>query len=102
MKASKVKYYQENKECVKERARQYYEENKEAKTEYQRNYCETHKAEINERARKYRSRNREQIMKHAYEQIECECGASFMRQNKLRHERTNKHKDYLKSLEQVD
>ena len=26
----------------------------------------------------------------------------FMRQNKLRHERTNKHQEYLKSLEPVD
>ena len=100
VKASKDKYYQENRECVKERSKKHYEENKEAKTEYQRNYHETHKEEINERARKYRIKHREQIMKHAYEQIECECGASFMRQNKLRHERTNKHQEYLKSIKQ--
>ena len=102
VKASKDRYYQENKELVKERTRQYYKDNRDAKIEYAKNYCEAHKEKINERAQQYRIKNHDKIREYAYEKVKCECGSSFMRQNKLRHERTQKHQDYLKTLDPVN
>ena len=100
VKASKDKYYENKKELVKERAKKHYEEHREAKIEYQKQYSEENKEKIKETRQIYRMNNREKIMKQAYERLTCDCGTVFMRQNKLRHERSKKHQEYLKSLEQ--
>ena len=102
VKKQKAIYYDKNKELVKQRASANYYDNKEERLEYQRKYKEANKEKIAIRGYNYRVANKESINDHAYEKIICDCGSITMRQNKLRHERTMKHQEYLKSLENQD
>jgi hypothetical protein len=54
--------------------------NKEKKLEYQKQYKE---------------QNKEQIKEYAKQPITCECGCTFRRDSKLRHEKSKKHQDYI-------
>jgi len=43
------KYYQENKEEIKEQQKKYYQEHKEQRKEYVKKYCEEHKEQLKEK-----------------------------------------------------
>ena len=65
-------YRENNRELLREKARQYHNENKEQRSEYKR--------------------NRKQQHPELYKEImTCECGHSFQRQQKNRHIKTQKH-----------
>lgn len=53
-------------------------------------YVNKNRETINKNALKYRLKN--------YKKIDCECGSSLSIFNKLRHEKTIKHQDYIKSI----
>jgi len=55
----KKKYYEDNKEKVKEKVKQNYEDNKERYKEYQKLYNQENKEKILEGAKKYREQNKE-------------------------------------------
>jgi len=86
-------YYKINKE--------YREKNKEAKKENNRQYYKDNKEKIKEEAKQYYYKNKDKFnnkekMKERKEKITCECGATFRKDNKIRHNKSNKHQNYLK------
>ena len=56
---------------------------------------ENNKEEMKEKMRQYYEENKDELNK----KITCECGSTILKRAKKRHERTKKHQDYLKSLE---
>jgi hypothetical protein len=45
--------------------------------------------------KQYNEQHKDHIKKHQNTVIYCKCGCSYTRSNKLKHERTNKHKEYV-------
>jgi hypothetical protein len=82
-------YHVDNKECIK----QYREDHKVRKMEYDKQYQKKHK----ERKKQYNVDHKEQINKRQNTVIYCECGCSYTRQNKLRHELSKKHREYVEN-----
>ena len=78
------KYAEENKEKISKRTKIYREKNKEKIKIMKKEYCEEHKEEIREKAK---------------EKMTCDCGSTFRKCQKKRHERTIKHKNYINLLE---
>lgn len=76
-------YQQANKEHIKE-----------YKKEYNKEYREDNKEHIKEYKKDYYENNKEILN----QKITCECGSIYMKQCKKRHEKSNKHKVYLESL----
>lgn len=121
-------WYEENKDCILEKAKEYYEENKEQKLEYQKQYAsenkehisekqkeyreknkdelseqkktyrETHKEEIKQMVSNWREANKEKIKEQKSQVIDCECGNQYTFGNKHRHLQTKKHTDYHDQL----
>ena len=78
-KDTRQKYYIEN----KERIQQYRENNKDIIKDKKSSYYEKHKKDISEKRKiKYK----------------CECGSEIGRSDKAKHERSQKHQNYLKSF----
>ena len=73
----------DNKEKLNEYAKQYKEVNKEKLKEYNKEYI-----------KQYREVNKEKINEKKKEKMTCECGSTFRKCDKARHEKTNKHKNY--------
>jgi hypothetical protein len=79
-------YYDDNKEKIKE----YYQNNKEKIKEYSQEYRENNKYD-----KKYYEKNKDKIIKRKSEKATCDCGSTFRRNDKTRHEKTIKHQSYL-------
>ena len=120
---SQKEYREENKEKNLEKAKEYYDENKEKILEYHKEYYDKNKEEISEKAKKHREENKEKILekekeyreenkekrKEYYqekirekilEKVKCECGSVVCRAGLTRHKKSQKHQNYLKSLEE--
>ena len=124
---AKCKAYQEkNKECIKKKKKQNYEDKREYYLEKAQIYRDNHKEENKEyfkkryennkeeeraRRRDYRKNNPEKMKEQdrlRYQRNKasiqrpytCECGAIMCRSAKSRHEKTQKHQQYLQSLNQ--
>lgn len=82
-KEQKKIYYEENKEEHKKRMKIYYEENKEQLKNHMKMYRQEHEKEIKEQKSK---------------KIICECGSTILKNNKSNHLKTEKHNNYLNSL----
>jgi hypothetical protein len=67
-------------------------------------YAEEHKENIAQYDKQYRKANKERISQHRNEKLTCECGSVYSRTNKVRHERTKKHQEYIsnKIVDTVD
>ena len=114
IKQSRQEYYKENKEKVLSRNAEYQNKHKDRLDEYRRDYREKHKGEKKLYGEIYRKNNKEylnnqckdwydkykdEIAERRKIKCECPCG-SIVRKCDLRdHERTNKHQEYLKTLE---
>jgi transcription-repair coupling factor (superfamily II helicase) len=118
---SQKEYTVDNKEHIREQHKQYFKTNKEHMTEQHKQYCKTNKEHIREQNKQYKSDHKEQIIQynidnrdHITEQSKqyreanreqinnyqntvliCQCGCSYTRGHKLRHEQTNKHKEHI-------
>ena len=88
-------YREENKEAIKENKKEYYEANKDKLHEYTKEYNEKNKEYI----KKYREDNKEKSYEKKKIKIKCVCGSCYCKAAKNRHEKTHKHKSYLKSIE---
>ena len=82
------------KEYHKEYHKEYYEENREQK----KKYYKEHKEEIRKKHKKYYETYKEEIAEKQKEKYTCDCGSTLTKQHKTRHEKTQKHEDYLESL----
>ena len=50
----------------------------------------------------YYDENKEQLLTKFKTKVECQCGTVVGKADFRRHERSNKHQEYLKSLEPID
>ena len=75
-------------------------ENKERISEYRKEQYRTEKREeAIARSKKYYHDNIEERRQTRNRLCNCICGETYTYANKARHERTNRHKDYLESLD---
>lgn len=106
----KRQYNKNNKYRISEYNKQYRETHKEAKVEYDKQYRETHKDKLSNYRKQYAidnkdkialynkqytSDNKEIISLKRSEKIECVCGAMISKRNKARHERSQRHLQYV-------
>jgi len=91
----KERYYIENNKCInkvipgrtrQETCKAYNEKNKEKLKDYHKAY--------REKSKKYYEKHKEK----GKEKFTCECGGKYTRINKLTHEKTKKHIDYLNTI----
>ena len=81
------KYYNDNEEKIKEYYKEYYNDNKEKIKKQTKEYREQNKEKIKEKNKKYYNDNKEKIN----QKITCECGSTFKKSDKKRHEQSKKH-----------
>ena len=58
----------------------------------------TNREERLEKAKQYRQKNKDRISEKQKEKITCECGKTYTKHHKTRHNRSNKHQKYIQSL----
>ena len=91
-------YYKLNKQSALKYRKKYFEANKEIIAEKQKAYNKTNKESIAENKKKYREANKEIIKVRASIKMTCCCGASFCKNEKPRHERSQKHVNYINNI----
>jgi hypothetical protein len=74
------------------------EEAKQSIKLYQEKYNEEHKDYISERSKKYYIEHKKEILEKQAKKFDCECGGKYSYKHKTRHERSNKHQEYLATL----
>lgn len=91
-------YREKNKQKIKEKEKEWYQKNSEKKKEKNKKYREENKEKIREQDREKYQKNKKEILEKKKEKVECPCGSVVNRSSLSRHERTQKHQNYLKSL----
>ena len=99
---ARERFYIENNDCVnrnipgrtKEEYRQT-RENKEKMGEYCKEYYENNKKKISEYKKEWYGANREKIAENLKEKYTCDCGSELTKGNKLRHQKTKKHQNFI-------
>jgi hypothetical protein len=66
--------------------------------EYKDRYYIKNKDEVSKKCKLYREKNKDKIAERRSIKYLCECGSKLNKDAKARHERSNKHQNYLKSL----
>ena len=92
-------YREENKEYLKIAKKEYNEENKEKIAKQRKEYREKNKEEISKRKKEDYEEHKEELKEKRKEKMTCDCGSTFRKCEKKRHERTIKHKNYINLLE---
>jgi len=116
------RYYIENNDCVnknipsrttQESHKQWREANKEKRKESHKQWREANKEQIKEKGKQYREANKknkqeydkanknkikEYQKQYKKEEIECECGCIFRKDNLYKHRKTKKHLNNLKAV----
>jgi hypothetical protein len=95
------KYYDKNKEMCNEKSKLYYNDNKEYFEKKRKEYYELHKEELAEKKKIYIVLNKEKIKEQNSEIIECQCGTSFVKKSKARHEKSLKHLAYINNFDET-
>lgn len=86
--------YEKNKENILEKQKEYRETNKEKILERRKEYRKENKEKISEKTKEYRETNKEKLSEKRKEKYTCEkCGATVIKEGKVRHEKTQKHKN---------
>jgi len=84
-------YYEDNKERLSKINKEYNKKNKERLSKYKKQWYDDNKLNIKEETKQ---KNKE-LMK---EKITCDCGSTFTKHSKARHERSKKHKAFILNL----
>lgn len=74
---NKKEYYQDNRNDILDNMKNYYHNNKDVRKEY-------------------REKNKEAIFIYKHLKTNCECGSVYRKCDKLRHEKSLKHQNYIK------
>jgi hypothetical protein len=82
-----------NREHILAYHKEYYAVNKEDIAEKHKEYYEANKEQILAQTKEYRVANKSKIN----EKHECPCGGKYTTQHKARHEKSNLHREYLKT-----
>ena len=92
-------YYDHNKEHILQYHKQHYESNKEKLLEQNREYREHNKDELNKKQRERRELNKELINENVRtRKYTCSCGSCIRISSKAKHEKSNKHQQWLASV----
>ncbi len=83
----KQKWYEENKDKIKE----YNEENKDKIKQYQQNYYEENKDKLLCRTNKYNEENKDKIKEKQLQKVKCDCGCVVSKINLSTHKKSPKH-----------
>lgn len=105
---TKQEWYEENKDEILERYKIYSEQNKEKRKEYyeqnkdeilirKKEYHEKNKDKISEKRKEYYEKNKDEINEKRKETYTCECGKISTIQHKARHERSQRHINFINS-----
>ena len=98
-----------NTNCVNKRIdgrskKQYNEDNKEKMSKIKKAYRESHKEETQEYMKQYYLNNKQELDKrnklNSQTKMTCECGSVVSKGNFSAHKKTQKHQQYLESLNQ--
>ena len=89
----------DNKDKLNQYAKEYRQNNKERLKQERKDRYENNKTNILMKQKEYSIRNKDKIRLNNSIKIECPCGTTHTKIHKLRHERSNKHQQYLQSLE---
>ena len=125
-------YYKENTKACNERSKQYYESHRDETIEYKKQWYKQNKERHHQKNKEYRQshkeeialknkeryeqnkeqyskqrkeryeRDREQILEEQKEKVSCLCGARVRKQHLRRHEKTQKHQNYLEHLKDTE
>tara|TARA_B110000285_G_C14898969_1_gene502256 strand:+ start:63 stop:854 length:792 start_codon:yes stop_codon:yes gene_type:complete len=91
-------YCIDNKEKIKETLKQRYINNKDKIKEISKQYRINNKYKVKEISKKYRINNKDKIKQYKSIKCTCECGSTYCKTDKARHNRTKKHIKYLATL----
>jgi hypothetical protein len=91
----KKEYYDTNKERINQKHNDYYKANAEKIAEARKLYQLANVDKIRERKKQYAMANAEKIKEKRSQVHECECGSTYTRIHKSRHNKTIKHLDYI-------
>ena len=94
------KYTEGRQEILKEYRKQYYQDNKDKLSKQHKEYNEQNKECLKEKKKQYRIDNAETIKEKRKETYTCECGITLTIGKKSRHNKSQKHQQYLNSLNQ--
>lgn len=92
------KRYMEKREVLKEKSLQHYKENKEQIKVQMKQYRLDNKEQLNLQKKQYRLENIDKIKLYQSTVINCQCGCSYTRSHKLRHERSQQHQEYENNI----
>lgn len=81
-----------------DRAKEYYVNNKDNVKKYKKEYREKNRETLKENNKKYYEENKEKLTS----KIKCMCGSVFCFNGKARHEKTEKHQEYLKKYSIIE
>jgi len=95
----KKDYYEDNKEKLLKINKQYRKNNKEILANKGKEKYENNKEEIIKDRIEYYEKNKEEINQKRKQIYNCECGSSFRKSDKLRHEKSKAHQEYINSLQ---
>ena len=95
----KQQWTNDNWENIKEYKHNWHNENKERINNTKREKYQENREEQLAKSKKYYHDNIEERRQTRNRLCNCICGETYTYANKARHERTNKHQEYLKSLD---
>lgn len=88
-----------NKQIPIRTQKEWREDNKEVLSEYSKEYNQNNREKIIEYKKEHYQKNKQQILEQRKEKITCECGTTLRKADKNRHLKSQKHKDYIISLD---
>ena len=91
----KAEYREKNREHIRELDRKFREANREKLREKDRLYKVENREKIRERDKKFLEENKERINEKRREKFTCVCGCSINRSSRSKHEKTEKHQQYI-------
>ena len=91
-------YREKHKDKISKQTKEYREKHKDQLAKQKKQYYEDNREQIKNHHAEYYEANRERILNRIKEKVVCECSSVIRRGDKARHERTNKHKQYIASL----
>jgi len=91
---TKKEYYQQHEEQIKEYLKEYKQQHAEEIKDYKKEYYQQHAEEIKDYYQQHAAQIKERMKEYGNVRINCDCGTSYTRGNKIRHLRSKKHKDF--------
>ena len=96
-KISREKNKDKNREKKKESDEKYRKKHKDKIKKYMKIWREENKDEISEKRKEYYEKNKDKFKEKRKEKYTCECGSIIIKSEKLRHEKTKKHHNFINS-----